>query len=270
MVLWENRVLFVADEFAEVDRERGRLLAYNRGGKFLKELTPDPDIVPAGNFHPRAVVVGPDGYLYVSNVPRRTEGLTVSGGQVLRFNPRTMEFIDVVINDLGGVGQLNRPEGLVFSPDGHLYITSFRADTSDTDSIRIYEIQSPNFDGEKAICKTKIDLYGVKIDNNVPTPVPARAFAQALLFGPGGDLFVPITGAITIDPQLKEDPTGQVRRYDVSQLDNRPCNDVREDPSDNFTIFVEGGPLEERLLKSPYYLTFENTDPGTLVYKEKK
>ena len=70
-----------------------------------------------------------------------------------------------------------------------------------------------------------------------------RAFAQALLFGPGGFLFVPITG--------NGPDTGAVRRYDVSDK--------------TFTNFVkpaaQGGPLGQG-----WYLTFGKTDPGTLAY----
>jgi hypothetical protein len=71
-----------------------------------------------------------------------------------------------------------------------------------------------------------------------------RAFAQALLFGPGGYLFVPISG--------NGPDTGAVRRYDVS--------------TKQFTDFVpasaSGGPLG-----APWYLTFGKTDPATLVYE---
>jgi DNA-binding beta-propeller fold protein YncE len=70
-------------------------------------------------------VIGPgDGYLYVSNYPNLATGL---GGDVLRFTAGG-DFVDVFIHDDGGVGHLNRPEGLVFGPDGSLYITSFRQD----------------------------------------------------------------------------------------------------------------------------------------------
>src|SRR6476619_1835565 len=73
-----------------------------------------------------------------------------------------------------------------------------------------------------------------------------RAFAQTLLFGPGGFLFVPING--------NGPDTGSVRRYDVSNK--------------TYTIFVpadeKGGPL-----KQPWYLTFGNTDPATLAYGDK-
>lgn len=51
----------------------------------------------------------------------------------------------------------------------------------------------------------QIDLYD--ITSNQP-----RAFAQALLFGPGGKLFVPISGSD--DSNI----AGEVRRYDVRRM----------------------------------------------------
>jgi hypothetical protein len=65
---------------------------------------------------------------------------------VLRFDPDTVAFRDVFIADSGGAGHLNRPEGLVFDPEGSkLYVTSFcdlavpcPAGTN-IDSIRVYD-----------------------------------------------------------------------------------------------------------------------------------
>ncbi len=234
IVLWED-TLFLADFTTETRSTKpptpGRLLAYTIEG--VTDLTPDPvtefpGVLPA-EFHPRSVVIGPDGKLYVSNYPNLATGL---GGQVLRFDPDTGNFIDVFVHSTGGVDKLNRPEGLVFGPDGKLYITSFRADVSDTDKILIFQgpggISPGTVDGE-----IKLDVEG-----------QPRAFAQALLFGPGGFLFVPISG--------NGPDTGSVRRYDV----------VSKAPPTNFVpTRANGGPLRE-----PWYLTFGETDPATLGY----
>jgi hypothetical protein len=222
IILWQDKVLFVA-EFLGVGDTEGRLLAYTKNGKVLEALRPDASLLPAGQFHPRGLVVGPNGLLYMSNFPDPLN--SPLGGQVLRFDPETEKSANVFINDVGGVGQLSRPEGLVFGPDGRLYIKSFRANSTDVDTIRIY---NPN-----GVFAEKIDLYKI-------TPTPTRAFAQALLFGPGGFLFVPISG---------DGPdTGAVRRYNVT--------------AKTFDIFVQPGRLD-----APWYLTFGNTDPGTLAYK---
>lgn len=261
MVLWQQ-TLFVT-EFLSGDVivpengppifPLGRLLVYTKNGKFLKALQPDLSILPPGaEFHPRGIVVGPDGFIYISNYPNLLTGV---GGQILRVNPKTGKF-SLVISDDGGVGQLNRPDGLVFGPDGHLYITSFQANSSDTDSIRVYDISS-------GACKTKIDL------DAAGQPGKARAFAQSAIFGPGGDLFVPISA---INPRggdidLLYPDRGAVRRYDVTPLPNRRCTDVSQDPSENFTYFVksnrDGGPME-----APQFLTFGKTNPGTLAYED--
>ncbi|EEL52343.1 MULTISPECIES: hypothetical protein [Bacillus cereus group] len=218
IVLSKN--LFVAD-MGDVDIP-GELREYNgKTGVFLGNLNHS---CFSGQFHPRAVVIGPDHLLYVSvrNLPQP------EGGSVLRFNPKTGEFLRVFIES-NTVNDLNRPEGLVFGPDGNLYITSFRSDESDTDKILI-------FDGDTGKFLDKIDL------DVIGQP---RAFAQALLFGPNGKLFVPITG---------DGPdTGSVRRYNVH---HHKTYDVFVPPTS------AGGPLGE-----PWYLSFGNTNPATLAYR---
>jgi glucose/arabinose dehydrogenase len=173
-------------------------------------------------FHPRAVVIGPDGLLYVS-----TRGfVTGLEAYVLRFNPLSGKFIDVFTSFKPAASDcskhLHRPEGLVFGPNGKLYITSFRADPSDTDKILV-------FDRRTKQCVDQIDLYAAGQD---------RAFAQALLFGPKGKLFVPINN------------TGEVRRYNVR--------------TKTYDIIIPAGGN----LLSPWYLTFGETDPRTLEYDD--
>jgi glucose/arabinose dehydrogenase len=226
MVLSDG-ILFVASVVSDQQNNPGSVLAYDvTSGALVGTLTPDATFNHP--FHPRGVVIGPDGLLYVSNMPNlpAPDG-TGLGGQVLRFDPGTKAFIDVFIDDGGGVGHLNRPEGLVFGPNGFLYITSFRAAGGDTDAIRIYTVIAGSF-----TFTDKIDLH-----NGTTDP---RAFAQALLFGPGGLLYVPITGN---SPHT----TGDVRRYNVSNK--------------AFDIFATSAHLG-----NPWYLTFGKTDPATLDY----
>lgn len=222
IVLSKHNILYVAD-IIDPTTGQGEVRTYNgTTGVFLVNLDHSGFKEP---FHPRGVVFGPDGLLYVSvfdiNDPLK--------GWVLRFDPKKRKFLDVFIKS-DDVNNLHRPEGLVFGPDGNLYITSFRRDASDTDKILI-------FDGDTGKFLDKIDLYVVG---------QPRAFAQALLFGPDGKLFVPITG---------DGPdTGSVRRYSVHHHHKR------------YDVFVlpasAGGPLGE-----PWYLTFGNTNPATLAYR---
>jgi DNA-binding beta-propeller fold protein YncE len=192
----------------------GRVARYNGVGVFLGAAT-----IQNNEHQPRGVVFGPDGLLYVSTRDF-TNGL---GGTVLRFSADGKS--EVFIDDQGGPGHLNRPDGLVFGPDGRLYVTSFQAAPGDTDSIRIYD---------KGAFVAKIDL------DNGSDP---RAFAQSLLFGPNGSLFVPINN------------TSEVRRYDhVTSCPGPKCDKT-------YTAFIPVG----RLL-APRYMTFGNTDRSTLDY----
>ena len=234
MVLGHGQRLFVANlqvQFSDDISLPGAVFEFNFGGKFLDILSPPapPTGIPPENCHPRGVVFGPDGLLYVS-VPksRVPPGL---GGYVLRFKPDG-SFVDAFIRDenpTGDPGHLNRPDGLVFSPDGYLFVTSFRANANDGDSIRVYDVNG---------------LFVGKID--LDSPGAPRAFAQAILFGPGGNLFVPITG--------NGPDTGEVRRYSVDV--------AKSTVTYTYDVFVQpGGPLG-----IPWFLTFRETDPKTLSY----
>ncbi len=57
----------------------------------------------AYKFHPRGLVIGPNGLLYVANFP---DLVTRMGGQVLVFDPETLDFIGAFIADPGGTGSL--------------------------------------------------------------------------------------------------------------------------------------------------------------------
>jgi hypothetical protein len=221
MILTSGETLYVADFIASDNVSDGKIEEYQYNettgtATFLAEI--DHPAGFTGEFHPRGMVIGPDGMLDVS-----VRNLEPTGGAVLRFNPHSGAFLGTFVSS-DATNDLQRPEGLVFGPDDNLYVTSFRTDTGDTDKIL-------EFNGKTGRYLGKIDLDAVGGD---------RAFAQALLFGPGGKLFVPITGD---DPHT----TGQVRRYDVS--------------AKTFEVFITSAHLGQ-----PWYLTFGHTDPATLAY----
>jgi DNA-binding beta-propeller fold protein YncE len=197
-------------------------------GKFLGNLAPNSTFFTGtGEFHPRGVVFGPDDKLYISNFTNLPNPI---GGDILSFDPRTGAFSDFIAGN--AMNDLNRPEGIAFGPDGNLYVTSFQKNNGDTDKIEIFAGPQSATPGA-FLDKIDLDRGG-----------QPRAFAQALLFGPGGRLFVPITG--------NGPDTGAVRSYNVA--------------TKSFVNFVhpsaQGGPLG-----APWYLTFGNTDPATLAYK---
>jgi hypothetical protein len=231
MVRGPQHSLFVGDlgDLGNLDGtgRPGRLAQFDeKTGAWIRDLSPTVPFTTDNG--PRGVVIGPDGLLYVA-----VRNFSPLGGEVMRFNPATGAFLGDFV-DSNPTNDLNRPEGLVFGPDGNLYVTSFRIDpTQANDTDKILE-----FNGATGAYLGKIDLDQVG---------QSRAFAQALLFGPGGKLFVPITGS---GPD-----TGEVRRYDVS--------------TGTFTVFVPpsgtGGPLG-----MPWYLTFGQTDPATLAYNTER
>lgn len=175
---------------------------------------------------PRAAVFGPDGALYVSAMKFVTEtNPNTLFGRILRFPSGGRGVGQVLVDgETCGCG-LARPEGLTFGPDGRLYVTSFRINAADTDKILIFQ--------RRGAYAGKIDL------DQVGQP---RAFAQALAFGPGGKLYVPISGG---GPDA-----GSVRRYDVS--------------TGTFdTVVAAGGDLV-----AGWYITFGRTNSTTLAYED--
>jgi hypothetical protein len=214
MVLQGN-VLYVAN-FMGATSANGEVDRYDAtSGVFLGALT-----APAswsGQYNPRGVAFGPDGKLYVSVY----DASNPNSGDVVAYNVST-GVGTLFASNATGAADLHRPEGLTFGPDGRLYITGFRADATDTDKIVI------------------LNAAGTEVDHIALDAVgQARSFGQAILFGPGGRLYVPITG-FSAD-------TGAVRSYDVV--------------AKTFTNFVAPGTMGQ-----PWYLTFGSTDAATLAY----
>jgi hypothetical protein len=185
MVLGLDNDLFVGNITTANGKSHGELLQYNAtsGALISRNRANGLDGFRNHDFHLRGVVIGPDDMVYAASFTSLKTGL---GGAVLRFHPDGT-FSDVFIADAGGFGQLNRPEGLVFGPEGNLYVTSFRAAPGDVDGVRIYD--------PSGAFLSQIDYYD-------PATEP-RVTAQALLFGPDDKLFVPMTSS------------GEVRRYNT-------------------------------------------------------
>ncbi|MGU7784411.1 Vgb family protein [Burkholderia sp. PU8-34] len=228
-----DNFFYVADDGTSDDNcvNQGDVKTYDENGAFrgnLYRATFD------AAFYPRGIVFGPDGLLYVSarGCPLSKDPSVPLLGYVLRFDPSTKAFIDVFASDKT-VPHLHRPEGLVFDSAGNLWVTSFRASAGDSD--RILKLNG----------KTGAVLDELALD----VPGGPRAYAQAIIFGPDGNLFIPITGG---DP-TNSTTAGQVLRYNTTTKALPvivPANSA-------------GGPLQQ-----PWYPIFRNSDPATLNYKE--
>lgn len=191
----------------------------------------------AGRFHPTGLVFDASGALYVSLVDTTTDvtgnAVNPNYGAILRIDATSAAPTVVAFNngdqvqDPGETADLHAPEGLAFGPDGRLYVTSFRGSATDTNKILVF-----NPSTGALLDQIILDQAG-----------QAGAYAEALLFGPGGQLFVPIGG----DGPL----AGSLRRYNVA--------------TKTFNLFVppatEGGPVRD-----PWYLTFGRTQADTLAY----
>jgi hypothetical protein len=231
----DNRTLYVAD-LGETCDTCGRVATYDiNTGRFLGNLeftnfiTSGANPTP-GEFHPRGVVFGPDGLLYIS---LRSLTNPLLGG-IVTYNAGTggVHLLASYTPSASGCSvELHRPDGLVFGPDGNLYVTSFRANSSDVDRILI-------FNGRTGACLNEIDLDQVGAD---------RAYAQYLLFGPGGHLFVPIACCAS--------NAGAVRQYILS------TNPFAYTSSDFVPPSAQNGPVG-----SAWSLTFGQTNPTTLAY----
>lgn len=209
--------------------DAGSVNVYSPSGAFLYSITPDPGALRDA-FRPRGVVFGTDGTLYVSSVgcqEPKDPNYDPVAGYVFTFGPGTvngkLKFNKMLASN-ATVPELHRPEGLVPDNAGNLWITSFR---SLPDPDRLLRIN-----GKTGRLIDKIDLY--------QSP-DARVYAQAVIFGPGGDLFAPVAGGAK---------PGEVLRCSI--------------PTRSCSPFLATG----QGLLSGWYAIFRTSDPTTLQYHE--
>ncbi|MCR9201254.1 MAG: DUF2341 domain-containing protein [Planctomycetaceae bacterium] len=178
----------------------------------------------AGN--PVGIIVGPDGFLYVSNF---------SSHDIDRYDPTTGNFVDrFVIETAGGLLQ---PSRMAFGPDGTLYVSSLGSDEvlrygTDGRSLGTFITGINNPDG--LVFDHAGDLYVsqqstgniYKYDGRTGTQIgggPFASFGQAtfssLQIGPGGNLFA----SSTADNVIREfDSAGAV----VGDFGGGPLTDL--------------------------------------------
>ena len=102
-------------------RERPCLLQ----GSLAPAFGPILPIALGGLSSPEGLVFGPDGHLYITG-SRSGSG---SDAIAVRYDGRTGAFLNIFVDastipDAAKSGGLSDPRGLVFGPDGHLYVTS--------------------------------------------------------------------------------------------------------------------------------------------------
>ena len=143
--------------------EGGQILRFDgSNGKFMSKFADKGELDCAEGDG----IIGPDGNLYVTNFsPGRIDQVKGSKDSVVRYNPKTGEFIDVFISPSP---QLDGPHGLAFGPDGNLYVA-----TRFTDSVLRYDGRTGKF-----------------IDEFIPPGSGGLNDADRIVFRPDGRLYV--------------------------------------------------------------------------------
>jgi sugar lactone lactonase YvrE len=193
------------------------VLKFAPDGQFL-------GVAAAGNglTRPYGNAFGPDGNLYVASF---------RSNQILRFNGTTGAFIDVFASDLnGGFGTLNGlngPNGLLFTPDGSLLVTTEgTANKADGTLDFKYDSQILRYTPDQVLGK-------------VPTTIPELFIAQPPAL-PDTFGFVSLLG-LELSPDQQSvfvsDFAGGIREYDLatrSLLNLLSTNYTGTNPSSNF------------------------------------
>ena len=240
---------------------------------------------------PRGIIFGPDGHLYVADRP------TIGEGRILRYHGTTGELLDEFVptssdglsNPVGLVfgpsgsnpnrldlyvtstlansiarydgetgaylgdfvkpnaHQLDHPIGLIFGPDGNLYVANWAAGSG---HLAVLRFEGPAGKSPGA----PLPSLGNSGADFVPPGSGGLLAPAALLFGPDangdGHLDLYVAGS-SVNGALKSNKhSGSVKRYDG----------VTGAFIDTFVPVDSGG------LRSPFLMTFTETDPVTLKY----
>ena len=251
----------------------GEVLRFN--GKTGADL---PALVPAADVHapfaPRGIVVK-DNVLYVADF------LGADSPRIAKYNATTGQFI----GDLrpSNFAAPFNPRGLVFDPDGKLYVTSYSADEavvlSDDPSGYILKFLDTMTGAVEVVAANNGDGFHSRDE------LPNLHNPEGIVFGPDGRLYVTSfrfgasdNGIIIIDLATKH--------IDGISLGESYAQGILFGPEDLLYVASSGGPgagnvyeynIQGSLtstftaasgnLRTPWYMTFAQTDPATLEYK---
>jgi DNA-binding beta-propeller fold protein YncE len=161
---------------------QGNILRFDQAtGAFIDAF------VPNAGLQPLDMTIGPDGNLYVTSGLSMSDDPSDPGAfSVRRYDRRTGAFIDVFA--IGGL--LDFPQGLVFGPDGNLYVGNQQNPFSGANGVLRYDGRTGAF----------LDVFA-------STGSPSLYPSLGLAFGPDGNLYLAVSD--NVSPGF-----GQVRRYD--------------------------------------------------------
>ncbi len=191
------------------------VLRFSPTGEFLGVAASGNGLVrPYGN------AFGPDGNLYVSSF---------RSNQILRFDGKTGQFLDVFASDnnsgLGSLNGLNGPNGLLFGPDGSLYVTTEGSANDALGNLTFnFSSQVLRYSPEQVAGQRSTIDPQVFVDQPALLPEnPGFISLLGLLLAPNNDLLV-------------SDFAGGIRRYapDGRLVDTISTNYTGTIPSSNF------------------------------------
>jgi outer membrane protein assembly factor BamB len=229
----KDNVLFVAD----AEGPTPRVAKYDAStGSYLGQLDTSGF---AGTFQPRGLVFGPDGALYVTGFDAETFDTIDPAGYIFRFDLMNNSFRVIAANNgdkqvqVGEQSDLHNPEGIVFGSDGRIYVTSNQSNTNT-------KILVMNPDTGRLL-----DSIPIADNSNF-----ASVTAEALIFGPQGNLYIPITVRSLVSPRA----AGGVWKL----------NPVTKQVDTSF-IPVD---FDLPIMVQPWYAAFGKSDSATLNYVE--